>query len=66
MEACGCISDDAVDGFHMISINWRLTFDAAKTECESRDAQLAFDLSDNQNNFIRDVLVTNAFCPTPG
>ena len=66
MEKCGYISDDAVDGFHMIGINWRSNFDAAKTECESRDATLASDLSDNQNNFIRDVLVTNAFCPTPG
>ena len=66
---CGLIftvSGDGVNGFHMIGINWRLTFDAARAECESRDAQLASALSDDQTTFIGQYLTMSIFCPVPG
>ena len=55
------ISENAVGGYHFIGINWRLNFADARATCEAMNATLPFDLSEEQNSFIAELLLSD--CP---
>ena len=56
-----------MNGFHFIGLNQRLNFEDAKDECESRGANLATQLTDDETNFIWNSFLTNGdFCPMRG